>query len=104
MKRSVIIVLVVLLIVTNVAWLLLLVDRGMITDNQGSEIRRQKQTVDLLSSLFVELPRHASIDETAAAIRAKHPDLVVKRDGDRLEVGEVVLEFAGGTLSRITSM
>lgn len=76
----------------------------MTLDHQSTELLRQKRTADLLGALLVKIPRGASMDDVAAIVKAKHPDLIVKRDGQRLEVGEVLLEFHGDTLARISPM
>ncbi|MBX6330539.1 MAG: hypothetical protein IRY91_01695 [Gemmatimonadaceae bacterium] len=98
------IVLVILLIVTNAVWAYTLLDRGVTLDHESTELVRQKRITDLLSALLLELPRGVGIEQAAATIRAKHPDLIVKRDGERLEAGDVVLEFQGDTLVRVAPL
>lgn len=93
-----------LLIVTNAAWAYVSLDRAVTRQHQSEEVERKERVSKLLTALLVELPRNATRAETFRLLEQRHPELVVKQRGDTLEVGEVLLEYRGDTLTRVTTM
>lgn len=92
------------LVITNLLWAYNWLDRGVTLSHHSEEVARQKEIVSALSSFLVDLPREAGIERTAGFVREKYPDMVVKIDGNRLEAGAVILEFAGNRVARVTTM
>jgi hypothetical protein len=99
--RWIIIGLTVALVGTNLAWAYNAVNRG-VTVQHGSEQLEHQQTVnELLGTLVVDLPRDRGAAPTLDYLRSRYPNRVVKREGDRIEIDNVVLEFEGDSLARV---
>lgn len=92
----------VLLLVTNVGWFGVFLDRSLALSDAGSEIDQQEKVAKTLGVLLVELPKKMDLQQAATWLRAKHPEWIVKEREQKLEVDNVVLEFHGDTLIRVT--
>ena len=104
LKRNATIALMIVLVLTNAWSAYLLLDTGMALSDAGSEVQRQREVSKLLAALMFALPRGVGIGQAEALLKAKHPRETIKRSQNRLEIGNVALNFKGDALVRAGSL
>lgn len=92
------------LVVSNAAWMLLSIDSSHARQQLEEESARRRQTAVLLSSLMGEVGPGAPMEDVFSRLTEEHRDLVVNREGQTIEVGDVVLHFRNGVFERVTTM
>ena len=102
MSRAVTIGLASALVLTNAFWLYRGVDGSVTIDHQASEVKRQRERVDLLRALLVDYPRDLDAAPAYDQLRARYPDRVVKLRGDTIEMGEMQFRHGDGGLRQVT--
>lgn len=91
------------LVLTNLAWVALTVNRAVAADQQADHQRRQDVVIRLMAQVMIELRDGRGSSGTAAALRKSYPDLPIKEQGDTVEVGDIRLHFDGTVLSRVST-
>ena len=94
-------ILLVVLVLTNVAWAYASLNRGVTLTHQSDELAGREKLSELLASLVTELPRQGAVQEVYRFLQSRYPNEVVKLDGDIIEIGAIALEYRDGKLVRV---
>ena len=98
-----ILLLALLLVVSNGMWFVRTVDHAVGRTHRASQVTLERGTARLLADLVLasELPLDRPHLEGAVGALPDREDLIVKREGDTLEVDDIGFVFDGDRVTRI---
>jgi hypothetical protein len=101
MRRTLVIALLVLLVVTNVVLIYLVIDTSLNLTDKTSELAIQNENVNVLSSLVLDFPRNVDKQEVLRFLKQRYPEEIVKVHGDTIEFGNLAIQFRDGSVSKL---
>lgn len=97
-------VLLAIAVLTNLFWLVRLLDRSIAVDHAQQEHRYQSRDLDLLRQLTIDLAACSDKAAFTKVLKQKYPNRIIKEEDGLLFVDGVGFGFEGDRLSRITFM
>jgi hypothetical protein len=101
MRRKWVITLIVLLAAANVFLVYVVIDTSFNLADKTSELLIQNENVNVLSSLVLDFPKGADMQEVLRFLKQRYPKEIVKVNGDIIEFGNLAIEFRNGSVLKL---